>query len=299
MQFRSVISRVLGRRERALAEPAAGGEEKSPADEDWVEIVFRQPESRYSLVSFAMYYASRRFAEAEAALMSGGNGPVTALSDPGIDLDRELISTHAFEIGLLMTAARAMDDLAVFRRLVRGTALILPPAEPFLEKFPAAEKFLQTSYEEGIPFDLWSHTESPDKLEIGYALDEVALTLAYAADESSTAFFVFCKPSPEARLPRSRVKEVLKGVKDLRAASDQALINLSGHMEAGSIGPFPGGPEDEIFVDSGTLERLGGRPVNFSAGVTDWSFNISLDDAVVVLEKLYPGRVHVRDLEIS
>jgi len=201
------------------------------------------------------------------------------------------------------TRLRYYSDDPRFRGKVDKGGYLIPAIDLFPQSFSMeSQEFVHVARSMGYPIDLWIHSASDSKADIGYHPEEIAITLVYAADEFSTKYFVFTRNTPEkiiGKIPRSTIRKLV-GVRDVKAAADQAEQNLRESMRRGSIGPFGLRANDQVFVDQSSYEQSKMHlylKVNFSAGSPHSSFNMRLVDATEVMFRgLYPGRVKVVDL---
>lgn len=228
-------------------------------------------------------------------LEQSGEGDIpTAFPSTGNPTE-DFIAARFAEGLLIRTFMAAIRSPEALQRMIAGDAVLCPPFRQGIEWCtPPVQRFLNACSDRRVPFDLWWHSDSAGKVDIGYHQNQVAITLAWAKDASQTSFFVLCRDD-NVRIPRSIVKSLI-GVKDLKAGSEQAEANLAGVMRRGTIGPFLSDGEahaaDQIFIDSGSLQKYGDQAVNFSAGADNLSVNVRLRSAVDVLRELYPDRVH-------
>ena len=152
---------------------------------------------------------------------------------------------------------------------------------------PGASRFVERAIEKGYGPEIWFHRPSVAKTDIGYDLDEVAITLAYATTQDSTVYLLFTRDREDRRVPRRTIKKLV-GTKDLEAAMKLAEQNVSGLMGRGHIGPFSFREKDRVYVHEASYrqsEQVPEHLVNFSAGPDVVSFNMRLVDAVDVIRQ--------------
>jgi len=219
--------------------------------------------------------------------------------------DDRFLAVHPEVLDALRSSGeitRIFYDIPKFRAKIRGNGLLLADAKPFDSLTNVSVKeFLECALSMGFSYQMWIHPKNQNKTEIGYGHEEIAITLAYAGDLSTTTYFIFTRNNPiklGGKISRSIIRK-LAGVRDLAAAAKQAATNLDGLMQAGNIGPFGLKQNDRIYVDlSSYSQSLNNREllVNFPSGHDMLSFNMRLKEAYLVLGKIYIGRTDIKDL---
>ncbi|MCF7865851.1 hypothetical protein K9M18_00245 [Candidatus Woesearchaeota archaeon] len=152
------------------------------------------------------------------------------------------------------------------------------------------------------PFEIRIHKPSYEKTNIGYAEENIVITLAYQNKTNDNNFLVFTRDSQRQKVPRSVLKKIT-GTKDILSASKRAEESLSNTINTGSMGPFflreNKEINDQIIVDqdSYNFHAKNHDYVNFSGGHGMISVNMKFIDAVDLFYHVFrKENVHVKSL---
>lgn len=206
---------------------------------------------------------------------------------------RDLIVNRWLDGSFYATLFAAMEEPAIIPKVEAGGLCVLPSDFVIERLSPSAKDFYERCDAQDVFAGIMYHPESVIKTDVGYENEEVMLSLAYAADNSSTSFFCIIKSDDRIKLPRKVIKQTI-GTKDMRKAQMQALENLEGVMERGQIGPYPFDVNKPVFYfDESQVKRYGESFVNLPTGDKNLSLYVTFSSIPRVLADC---RVEITDI---